>query len=56
MEKVKRFKGIFIAAGVLLLIVLIIAGIYWQSTPRMLYPEETREYEGQDLSSIADFK
>jgi DMSO/TMAO reductase YedYZ molybdopterin-dependent catalytic subunit len=56
MEKVKRFKGLFIAAGVLLLIVLIIAGIYWQTTPRMLYPEEIREYEGQDLSSIGDFK
>ncbi len=55
MEKVKRFKGIFIVAVVLLLIVLIIAGIYWQTTPRMLYPEEIREYEGQDLSSIGDF-
>jgi DMSO/TMAO reductase YedYZ molybdopterin-dependent catalytic subunit len=55
MEKVKRFKGIFIAAVVLLLIVLIVAGVYWQTTPRMLYPEEIREYEGQDLSSIGDF-
>jgi len=56
MEKVKRFKGIFFATAVLLLIVLIIAGIYWQTTPRMLYPEEIREYEGQDLSSISDFR
>jgi len=56
MEKVNRFKGIFIVAVVLLLIVLIIAGIYWQTTPRMLYPEEIREYEGQDLSSIGDFR
>jgi len=56
MEKVKRFKGIFIVAVVLLLIVFIVAGIYWQITPRMLYPEEIREYEGQDLSSIGDFK
>jgi DMSO/TMAO reductase YedYZ molybdopterin-dependent catalytic subunit len=56
MEKVKRFKGVFIAAAVLLLIVLIIAGIYWQTAPRMLYPEEIREYEGQDLSSIGDFR
>ena len=55
MEKVKRFKGIFIAAVVLLLIVLIVAGVYWQTTPRMLYPEEIREYEGQDLSLIGDF-
>jgi DMSO/TMAO reductase YedYZ molybdopterin-dependent catalytic subunit len=56
MDKVKHFKGIFIAAGVLLLIGLIIAGIYWQTAPRMLYPEEIREYEGQDLSSIGDFR
>jgi DMSO/TMAO reductase YedYZ molybdopterin-dependent catalytic subunit len=56
MEKVKRFKGIFIVAGVLLLIALIIAAVYWQTTPRILYPEEIREYEGQDLSSIGDFR
>jgi DMSO/TMAO reductase YedYZ molybdopterin-dependent catalytic subunit len=56
MEKVKRFKRLFIVAVVLLLIVLIIAGIYWQITPRMLYPEEIREYEGQDLSSLVDIK
>ncbi len=56
MEKLKRFKSIFIAAAVLLLIVLIIAAIYWQTAPRMLYPEEVREYEGQNLSSISDFR
>jgi len=56
MEKLKRFKGVFIVAGALLLIVLIAAGIYWQSTPRMLYPLEIRDYEGQDLSSISDFR
>jgi DMSO/TMAO reductase YedYZ molybdopterin-dependent catalytic subunit len=55
MEKAKRFKGIFVAAVVLLLIVIIIVGVYLQTTPRMLYPEEIREYEGQDLSSIGDF-
>ncbi len=56
MEKIKRFKGIFIVAVVLLLIFIIMAGIYWQITPRMLYPEEIREYEGQDLSSLVDIK
>jgi DMSO/TMAO reductase YedYZ molybdopterin-dependent catalytic subunit len=55
MERIKRFKGIFIAVSALLLIFLIIVGIYWQMSPRMLYPEEIREYEGQDLSSIGDF-
>ena len=56
MEKLKRFKNIFIAAGVLLLIFLVIAGIYWQSAPRMLYPQEIREYQGENLSSISNFR
>jgi DMSO/TMAO reductase YedYZ molybdopterin-dependent catalytic subunit len=56
MEKIKRFKGLIITAVVSLLIVLIIVGFYWQTSPRMLYPEEIREYEGQDLSSIGDFR
>jgi DMSO/TMAO reductase YedYZ molybdopterin-dependent catalytic subunit len=55
MEKVKRFKSAIVVAA-LLLIVLIIAGVYWQTTPRMLYPEQIREYEGQNLSSIGDFR
>jgi len=55
MEKVKRYKRIFVATGASLLIIIILAAIYWQTTPRMLYPEEIREYAGQDLSSIGDF-
>jgi DMSO/TMAO reductase YedYZ molybdopterin-dependent catalytic subunit len=56
MEKVKRFKGPIIIVVAALLIFLIFAGIYWQSSPRMLYPEEVREYQGQNLSSIGDFR
>ena len=56
MEKLRRFKNIFIAAGVLLLIFLVVAGIYWQSAPRMMYPQEIREYQGENLSSISDFR
>ena len=56
MEKLKSFKGIFSVAAVLLLIVLLIVIVYWECTPQMLYPEEIREYEGQDLSSIGDFR
>lgn len=37
MEKVKRFKA-YIAADALLLVVLVIAGVLWQSTPQTLYP------------------
>jgi DMSO/TMAO reductase YedYZ molybdopterin-dependent catalytic subunit len=56
MEKLKSFKGLFSVAAVLLLIVLLVAVVYWESTPQMLYPEEIRDYEGQDLSSIGDFR
>jgi DMSO/TMAO reductase YedYZ molybdopterin-dependent catalytic subunit len=56
MEKIKRFKGVFIVAAVLMLIALLVAIVYWQSVPQMLYPEEIREYEGQDLSSIGAFR
>ncbi|MCW4031026.1 MAG: molybdopterin-dependent oxidoreductase, partial [Candidatus Bathyarchaeota archaeon] len=56
MEKVKRFKVQIITAIVLLLIGLVMIAIYFQNTPPMLYPEEIREYEGQNLSSIGDFK
>jgi len=55
MEKIKRFRDVIIFAAVVLLIILISFTIYLQSTPRMMYPEEIREYEGQDLSSIGDF-
>ena len=56
MEKVKRFKGVIIAAAVVLIVTLVIAAAVLQSQPRMLYPEEIREYEGQNLSSISDFR
>ncbi len=56
MEKIKRFKGVLIGATVVLLAVLIIAGFYLQINQRALYPEEIRDYEGQDLSSISDFR
>jgi DMSO/TMAO reductase YedYZ molybdopterin-dependent catalytic subunit len=56
MEKIKPFKGPIITAVVLLLIFLVFAGIYWQTNVQMLYPEEVREYEGQNLSSISNFR
>jgi DMSO/TMAO reductase YedYZ molybdopterin-dependent catalytic subunit len=56
MEKVKRFKRIFIITVVLMLVSIVIVALYLQNPPRMLYPEEVREYEGQDLSSIGDFR
>jgi DMSO/TMAO reductase YedYZ molybdopterin-dependent catalytic subunit len=56
MEKIKRFKGLATAIVLFLLIGLVILAAYLQNTPRILYPEEIREYEGQDLSSISDFR
>jgi hypothetical protein len=56
MEKVKQYKRSVLATSVLLLIVLIGMGIYWQSQPRFLYPQEIQEYQGQNLSSISDFR
>ncbi len=56
MEKAKRFKGPIIAIVVLLLVSLIVVAIILQNTPKMLYPEEINEYEGQNLSSINDFR
>ncbi len=55
MEKTRRFRDVIVFAVVVLLIILISFVFYLQSTPRMMYPEEIREYEGQDLSSIGDF-
>ena len=56
MERMKRFRGVFIAAAVFLLVFVIMAAAYWQTLPRILYPQEIREYEGQDLSSIGNFR
>jgi len=56
MEKIKRYKVSLTGATVVLLAFLIIASFYWQINQRILYPEEIREYEGQDLSSISDFR
>ena len=55
MEKIKRFRDVIVFAVVVLLTILISFAIYLNSTPRMMYPEEIREYEGHDLSSIGDF-
>ena len=56
MEKLKRFKGILAVLAVVLLVGVMIMGIYLLTPPKMLYPEEVRDYQGQDLSSISDFR
>ena len=49
-------KKIILSIGIILTIIFIVAGIYIQNIPRRLYPGEILEYEGQDLSSINDFR
>ena len=57
MEKLKGSKGAIFTVAVLLIVVVIAAAVFWQSTtPRMLYPEEIRDYQGENLSSISDFR
>jgi DMSO/TMAO reductase YedYZ molybdopterin-dependent catalytic subunit len=55
----KRFYVQLFAAVLAVLIISVIGlGLYLaqQNQPQMLYPNEIREYQGVDLSSIADFR
>jgi len=54
MDKIKRFQYVFIALLVIMLLTVIFLGV--SQRPPKLYPEETRDYQGQDLSSISDFR
>jgi DMSO/TMAO reductase YedYZ molybdopterin-dependent catalytic subunit len=56
--KVKFSKGSILALAVLFVVVIIAVAAYLQSTnnPQMLYPSEIREYEGENLSSIGNFR
>lgn len=56
MEKIKRFQKLIVASLVIMLLALIFLGIYSQNQPKKLYPQEIRNYQGQDLSSISDFR
>ena len=56
MEKIKRFQKLIVASLVLMLLALIFWGIYSQNQPKMLYPGEIRDYQGQNLSSISDVR
>jgi DMSO/TMAO reductase YedYZ molybdopterin-dependent catalytic subunit len=56
MEKIKRFQKLIVASLVIMMLALIFLGIYSQNQPKKLYPQEIRNYQGQDLSSISDFR
>lgn len=54
MEKLRKHKQLLIAIAAVILIVIVLVGVSVQLSPRRLYPQEIREYQGQDLSSISD--
>ena len=56
MERIKTSKGKLIAIPIFIIIALVVGVLYWQLQPRFLYPQEILEYEGQDLSSISNFR
>jgi len=56
MYKLDNRKNIFLSILIILALIFIGAGLYLQNSPRTLYPGEILEYEGQDLSSINDFR
>jgi DMSO/TMAO reductase YedYZ molybdopterin-dependent catalytic subunit len=57
MEQIKRFKRpIAYFLAIVLLVVLFLAVYYFSMQPRMLYPGEVRNYQGQNLASIADVR
>ena len=61
MEKVKRFRKTLSAFLIIILIMLIMFGVIFtlnqlSNQPKMLYPGEIQNYQGENLSSIADVK
>ena len=56
MEKIKRHQELIVASLVIMLLAMIFLGIYFQNQPKQLYPGEIRDYQGQNLSSISDFR
>ena len=56
MQQLNRYKTPLIITGFLVALILFVAVAYWQAQPRNLYPQEIRNYQGENLSSIGDFK
>ena len=54
MERIRKHQRFIIGILVILLVVFIFVTAYLQVRPRRLYPEEIREYQGENLSSISD--
>jgi len=56
-ETIKHSQELIPAAVAVLLLILVGVGIYLRNQPpQTLYPQEIREYEGENLSSISTFR
>ncbi len=56
MQKQKVVPQLIVAAFVaMLVVILFIVALNAQAQPKKLYPDEVRNYQGQNLSSISDF-
>ena len=57
MEKPKRLSKVISAFLIVMLVALLVLTIYYaQNPPKNLYPGEVRDYQGENLSSIADVR
>jgi len=60
MEEPKNFQKIISAIFVAMLLILVFVAVYYgnqvANQPPTLYPGEIRDYQGENLSSIADFR
>jgi len=57
MEKPKRFSKLISAFLIVMLFALLVLAIYYsQNPPKNLYPGEVKDYQGENLSSIADVR
>jgi DMSO/TMAO reductase YedYZ molybdopterin-dependent catalytic subunit len=58
MERIRLYQKIIAVSITAMLLFLVFVGIYYYilTEPKMLYPGEIRNYQGQNLASIADVK
>jgi DMSO/TMAO reductase YedYZ molybdopterin-dependent catalytic subunit len=56
MEKIKRFRQWIVVFFAFVFLAVFFLGVnyYYENQPRMLYPGEIRDYQGENLSSISD--
>jgi DMSO/TMAO reductase YedYZ molybdopterin-dependent catalytic subunit len=57
MEKKNRFQKLIAVSLTIMLLVLVFLAVYYGvNQPKRLYPGEIRDYQGENLSSIGDFR